>query len=537
MDQRAAFDQVVKPEILNRIALRHRFLSRMTLGFVAGALTVLTFPPFSLLLLVPIAYSALFVGLRDLSFGRAFLVGWAFGLGQFGFGISWIAESFYVEAERFGTMAIPAVAGLSAGLAIFPAIAAALFAEIARRGAMGSLLACLLFATSWTAAEWLRGHVLTGLPWNLASYALVDYAAFRQPTAWVGSYGLSFLTVFVAVLPGAAAMASGRQRLTISLMALAGIATMWAVGTLRLQSDAQQPPGVDLRIVQGNIPQEEKWAPENREATFARYLELSTRRGDFDVLLWPETAFPGFLDEDTEAQARIAAALPEGSVLLTGVPDRVRSEDGIQYFNTVQAFDETGEILTGYAKHHLVPFGEYVPFRSWLPIERLTAGLGDFTPGPGPRTLALPGVPLVAVAICYEIIFPGHVVDDLFRPDWIFNATNDAWFGTSIGPEQHLASARMRAVEEGLPIVRAANTGISAIIDANGDLVARLGNGETGVIDAALPSAHPPTLYARFGDWALLALIFTTWAVGLAADLVGTHRCNKRTRTEKKSCC
>ena len=143
-------------------------------------------------------------------------------------------------------MAIPAVAGLSAGLAIFPAIAAALFAEIARRGAMGSLLACLLFATSWTAAEWLRGHVLTGLPWNLASYALVDYAAFRQPTAWVGSYGLSFLTVFVAVLPGAAAMASGRQRLTISLMALAGIATMWAVGTLRLQSDAQQPPGVDL---------------------------------------------------------------------------------------------------------------------------------------------------------------------------------------------------------------------------------------------------------------------------------------------------
>ena len=413
-------------------------------------------------------------------------------------------------------MAIPAVAGLSAGLAIFPAIAAALFAEIARRGTMGSLLACLLFATSWTVAEWLRGHVLTGFPWNLASYAQVDYAALRQPAAWVGSYGLSFLTVFVAVLPGAAVMVSGRQRLTVSLMALAGIATMWAVGTLRLQSDAQQPPTVDLRIVQGNIPQEEKWAPENREATFARYLELSTRRGDFDVLLWPETAFPGFLDEDTEAQARIAAALTEGSVLLTGVPDRVPSDDGTRYFNTVQAFGATGRILTGYAKHHLVPFGEYVPFRGWLPIERLTAGLGDFTPGPGPRTLALPGVPLVAVAICYEIIFPGHVVDDLFRPDWIFNATNDAWFGTSIGPEQHLASARMRAVEEGLPVIRAANTGISAVIDASGEIVARLDTGETGIIDASLPSARPPTLYASFGDWMLLALILASWSWAMA---------------------
>ena len=529
MDQRAAFGQVVKPEILNRIALRHRLLSRMTLGFAAGAMTVLTFPPLSILLLVPVAYSALFVGLRDLSFGRAFLVGWAFGLGQFGFGISWIAESFYVEAGRFGTMAIPAVAGLSAGLAIFPAIAAALFAEIARRGAMGSLLACLLFATSWTAAEWLRGHVLTGFPWNLAGYALVDYATLRQTAAWVGSYGLSFLTVFVAALPGAAVMASGRQRLTVSLMALAGIATMWAVGTLRLQSDAQQPPGVDLRIVQGNIPQEEKWAPENREATFARYLELSTRPGDFDVLLWPETAFPGFLDEDTEARDRIAAALPDGRVLLTGVPDRVPSEYGIRYFNTVQAFDETGEILTGYAKHHLVPFGEYVPFRGWLPVERLTAGLGDFTPGPGPRTLALPGVPLVAVAICYEVIFPGHVVDDLFRPDWIFNATNDAWFGTSIGPEQHLASARMRAVEEGLPVIRAANTGISAVIDASGEIVARLDTGETGIIDASLPSARPPTLYASFGDWMLLALILASWSWALTANATARFRRMRKT--------
>jgi len=510
--------------------------SRMVAAIATGGLTVLTFPPFSILLFVPVAYATLFALLRHLPVARAALVGWAFGLGQFGFGLSWIAESFYVDAERFGAMAIPAVAGLSAGLAIFPAAAAALFTGVARRHAIEGVMACLLFATCWTAAEWLRGHALTGFPWNLAGYALVDYAALRQPAAWIGSYGLSFLVILVGALAAPAPFAETRARWSILLLGVGIVVATWSAGVARLQLEPPSPPGLDLRIVQGNVPQQEKWAPENREATLTRYLDLSTRPGPVDILLWPETAFPGFLDEDVEARSHIAAAIPDEGLLLTGVPDRVSTDEGTRFFNTVQAYDQTGRSLTGYAKHHLVPFGEYVPFRGWLPIERMTEGLGDFTAGPGPRTLAFPGVPLVAVAICYEIIFPGHVVDDLFRPDWIFNATNDAWFGTSIGPEQHLASARMRAVEEGLPVVRAANTGISAIVDANGELVARLGTGETGVIDAALPSAHPPTLYARFGDWTLLALIFVTWAVGLAAGLGGTHRHNKKARTEAKSC-
>ncbi len=509
----------MKSDTLQLVGRDSNLLWPMGLACMAGGLTVLTLPPFSLLIAVPVAFSALFLVLRNASTLRAFLVGWAFGLGQFGLGISWIAESFYVDAERFGALALPAVAGLSAGLAIFPAIAAALFAGLAQRRPLSGIAASLLLATCWVAGEWLRGHVLTGFPWNLAAYALVDYATLRQPAAWVGSYGLSFLTVLVGVMPGAAYSAVPRQRSAILALCTMAVIGFWGAGTLRLGTEAPSP-GVDLRIVQGNVPQREKWAPGNREATLERYLDLSSRSGNVDLLLWPETTFPGFLDEDAAARARITGSLPEGTLLLTGVPDRVEIDAGTRYFNTVQAYDSSGEILTGYAKHHLVPFGEYVPFRGWLPIARLTEGLGDFTPGPGPRTLALPGAPLVAVAICYEIIFPGHVVDVLFRPDWIFNATNDAWFGTSIGPEQHLAAARMRAVEEGLPVVRAANTGISAIIDANGDVVARLDTGETGVIDASLPGARAPTPYARFGDWTMLVLIVASWSLVYSFGLV-----------------
>lgn len=506
--------------------------TRSGLAFVAGGLTVLALPPFSWLIAVPVAFSALFLVLRQVSTAHAFLIGWVFGMGQFGFGISWIAESFYVDAERFGAVAIPAVAGLSAGLAIFPAMAVMLFAAIMQRRADGGIAAGLLLATCWVATEWLRGHVLTGFPWNLAAYALVDHASLRQPAAWVGSYGLSFLSVFIGALPGVLIATTPKGRASVLALLSVAVAGLWGGGALRSGQDVP-PTNIAVRIVQGNVPQSEKWAPGSRERTLEKYLSLSGRPGRFDLLLWPETAFPGFLDEDAAARTRITAALPEGRILLTGAPDRVESDAGPRYFNTVQGYDGNGQISTVYAKHHLVPFGEYVPLKGWLPIERLTEGLGDFTPGPGPRTLAIPGAPLVAVAICYEIIFPGHVVDDLFRPDWIFNATNDAWFGTSIGPEQHLASARMRAVEEGLPLVRAANTGISAIIDANGDVVARLDTGQTGVIDASLPVARAPTLYARFGDWTLLVLIGGAWTLVFAVGLARRRPNTENSRSEE----
>lgn len=479
----------------------------------AGALSVLVLPPYSLLVFLPIAYATLLFCLRGLSTRTAFLVGWSFGLAQFGLGISWIGESFFVDADRFASLAIPAVASLSAFLAVFSGVAAAVFAHLSIRHVITGVTAALLFATCWTGAEWLRGHILTGFPWNLAGYAFVDYSALRQPASWFGIFGLSFLAVFTGALPGVALAVPFRVRWSALAVFAVMTVSIYGLGALNLASPAPAGTDIELRIVQGNIPQQQKWAPGSRDRTLTRYLGLSAGPGSFDVLLWPETAFPGYLDEDDETRTRIAGNLPEGTVLLTGVPDRVASESGALYFNTVQAYESSGKSLAGYAKHHLVPFGEYVPFGEWLPIKRLTEGLGDFTKGPGPRTFALPGIPLVAIAICYEIIFPGHVVDRLFRPDWIFNATNDAWFGTSIGPEQHLASARMRAVEEGLPVIRAANTGISAVIDAKGEIVSRLDIGVTGVIDAPLPGAGERTPYGRFGDWMLLALVGCAWAL------------------------
>ncbi|WP_299566607.1 apolipoprotein N-acyltransferase [uncultured Sulfitobacter sp.] len=474
-----------------------------TLGaFSLGALAVCALPPFSTPVVLPIAFGGLYLITVGESRKRAGLAGWMFGVGFFLFGLSWIAESFFVDAERFGWMAVPAVAGLSAGLALFPAAAMAAFASSKAHGVPGALI----FAVCWSVSEWLRGTVLTGFPWNLIGYAWADYDIPRQMAAWVGSYGLGLLTVLLSVLPVTLLAQDRRQNVSAIFLFTAVAAGVGAFGMVRL-AERPLPTDTTVRIVQGNIPQREKWAPAFRARNIARYLDLSAQPGGFDLLLWPESAFPGYIDEDVTMLDRIADLLPEGSILLTGAQTRAPDGNGTSYRNSVLAIDSNGRIVARYAKHHLVPFGEYVPFRSLLPLDRLTAGLGDFTPGPGPDTLDLPGLPPVGLSICYEAIFPGRVVDAADRPGWLFNATNDAWFGASLGPRQHLASARMRAVEEGLPMVRAANTGISAVIDGFGRIVSRLEMDETGVLDTPLPAALPPTPFSKYGQMTFLLIL------------------------------
>ncbi|MCQ0090301.1 apolipoprotein N-acyltransferase [Roseovarius sp. M141] len=487
-------------------------LARSLSAFFLGAFAVLTLPPFSLPVVLPISFGGLYLLTVRETRRTAGLAGWAFGVGFFLFGLSWIAESFYVDAERFGLMAVPAVVGLAAGLALFPAAATAAFAGSRMKGVPGALI----FAVCWSVSEWLRGTVLTGFSWNLIGYAWADFDVPRQAAAWVGSYGVGLLTVLLSTLPATLLVRDRRQNAFATILLMTLVAGAGTLGTVRLMA-LTPPTDTTVRIVQGNIPQTEKWDPAFRARNIARYLDLSAEPGAFDLLLWPESAFPGYLDEEPDILKRIADLLPETSVLLTGAQTRQSAGRGTIYRNSVLTIGPSGDILARYAKHHLVPFGEYVPWRDVLPLQRLTAGLGDFTPGPGPQTVELPGLPPVGLSICYEAIFPGRVVDAASRPDWIFNATNDAWFGASLGPRQHLAAARMRAVEEGLPMVRAANTGISAVIDGYGRIVARLGLDETGVLDARLPAALPTTPFGKYGQMMFLLVLaaYIAGAIGL----------------------
>ena len=475
---------------------------------------------------LPIVFGGLYLLTVGKGLRQACLAGWAFGFGFFLFGLSWIAESFFVDAERFGWLAVPAVAGLAAGLALFPAAAMAAFASTRTKGVSGAMM----FAACWSGSEWLRGTILTGFPWNLIAYAWADYDIPRQLSSWVGSYGLGLVTVLLVVLPATLLAWNRRQGVGAILLFMTLATGSWAAGTVRLP-ERSQPTDTKVRVVQGNIPQREKWDPAFRARNIARYLDLSAKPGEFDVLLWPESAFPGYLDEEFGMLDRIAELLPEDSFLLTGAQTREPDGNGVRYSNSVLAIDTSGRIIARYAKHHLVPFGEYVPLRGILPLQRLAAGIGDFTPGPGPKTINLPDLPSVGLSICYEAIFSGRIVETGQRPNWLFNATNDAWFGPSLGPRQHLASARMRAVEEGLPMVRAANTGISAVIDGYGRIVARLELSETGALDARLPRALPPTLFSTYGQIMFL-LVLATCVMG--AVLVNIKKDNTMCSRSKR---
>ncbi len=356
--------------------------------------------------------------------------------------------------------------------------------------------------------------MLTGFPWNLAGNVWAFAPAVLQLAAVTGVWGLTLITVLAAAAPavlGEPAAGAGRRAFVGAMLALPLLA--WGGGALRL---AAAPPlgsdvveGVGLRLVQPSIEQALKWRPAMRQDHVERQMRLSAAEGLAGIshVIWAETAVPYLLTQEPELRARLARVVPEGGLLITGAPRSGAAEGAPRLWNSLHALAGDGGIVGTYDKHHLVPFGEYMPLRSLLGLSKLTAGSVDFAPGPGPLVLRLPGLPPVSPLICYEAIFPGRVLPAGPRPAWLLNLTNDAWFGTSSGPYQHFASARMRAVEEGLPLVRVANTGISAVVDAYGRTLGRLGLNRTGILDAPLPKpAERVTLYARLGDWSALIL-------------------------------
>jgi apolipoprotein N-acyltransferase len=493
---------------------------RYGLGFVLGALLAGALPPIDLTPLIFIAFPGL-LWLDEGSAGKwaSARLGYVFGLGFFVAGLYWIAAALFVDIARFWWVLPFAVLGLPAYLALYPAAALGVTSLATIRLRLPAGARICLFAVAWSAAEWARGHFLTGLPWNLVGYAwsggFPGSLAVLQSVAWVGIYGLSFVTVLAAALPALLGIPSllpmtPARRAAPALGAALLILVPAAAGALRLQLAQVDHTGIWLRLVQPSIPETLKWDPAAAEANFHRLIELSSGPAEHKLaaVLWPEAATPFLIERDGPHRTAIAAVAPRDGFVITGALRANPAPDPpTRIWNSIEAVDGAGAIRASYDKAHLVPFGEYMPFSDVLPVKKITPGSTDLSAGPGPQTIALPGLPAFSPIVCYEAIFPGAVTDDAPRPAWILNLTNDAWYGRSSGPYQHFAIARTRAIEEGLTLVRVANNGISGVVDPVGRIKRVITLDGVGYADEVLPAALPPTLYSITGDWLFLAML------------------------------
>ncbi len=488
---------------------------KFLLAYLVGLLSSAAFPPYGIFVLLLAGYAVVVLLIdgahaRPRSMRGAFWAGFSFGFGQFMGGLYWIAYAFLVDPSQHAWEIPFVVTLLPAGLALFPGLAAAACIPFWRR----HWSRIFVFTVFFSLAFYLRGHILTGFPWNLPAYGWGASLSILQSLSVLGAYGLSLLTV----LFGASLALLGersRRAVIVPLALLGGFALLWLSGRARLAlTQVRDVPHVELRLVQPDVPQNQKYLPQYQERNWQRLIDLSRRPAPIAPtdIIWPEAAPPFLLLSSPAALAQVASLTTRGRVLLTGAVRVTASVNkGYRFYNSVLIFAHAGQLIGVYDKAHLVPFGEYLPLRkilSAIGLTKLVDAPSDFTPGPGPRTYHIPGAPPVGPLICYEVIFPNAVVGAV-RPAWFVNVTDDSWFGPpgSSGPVQHLLIARAQAIEEGLPIARAANTGISAIIDPLGRISGRLGSGKLGVVDGRLPVALQPTIYARFGDTLFFVLL------------------------------
>lgn len=450
---------------------------------------------------------------------QAALVGWAGGAGYFAGGLFWIVEPFFVDPVRHGWMAPFALVLLPGGLALFWALAFGLGHRFG--GGRGVLF---LTAALLAGVEASRAWLFTGFPWALVGYMWIG-APPMQLAALIGPHGLTLVTALAAALV-ALGLVRGAGRLAGPAAAIAVVAGAWAWGLAEFSRPMPPDRAVTLRIVQPNAEQSLKWDPDRAQEFLMRLMTATATAPEGpppDLVIWPETAVPYLLDDSGHLLGQIDA-VAGGRPVAFGI---ARREAG-RYYNSLAVTAPGGGLAQVYDKHHLVPFGEYVPFGEVLGrigMQGMAASHGSgFSPGPGPGALDFgPRIGRALALICYEAIFPQNLRLGT-RPDWVLQVTNDAWFGEVSGPFQHLAQARMRAVEQGLPVIRAANTGVSAVIDARGRVRSELGLGVQGFLDAPLPAALPPTPYARTGDapalvaTLLLALAFAAWGAANRID-------------------
>lgn len=512
-----------------------------TAALVLGLLSATGFEPLGLWPLTLLALGALMALVARTPRARAALgIGWAFGIGHFALGLNWIATAFTYQAKMPGWLGWLAVLLLSLYLAVYPALAAWGTWWITRSQNNPkripdrvTLSFHIAFAAMWVITEWLRSWLFTGFAWNPLGVVL-PYG--EHLSRWIGTYGLGAIVILISaawwwVLAASPATRTPQAKLSIaaSLVALF-IANSFASHSA-VQSWRGQPR---ITVVQPNVGQADKWVGAKADANFAKLARLTRAPADAPprLILWPEAAIPDYLEtgyppvyydrSPLAARARLTALMNPHDLMLLGALKLEMDKSGevVGARNAVMAVGPDASLGPRYDKSHLVPYGEYLPMRpllSRLGLSRLAPGDLDFWPGPGARTLNLGRFGKVGLQVCYEIIFSGQVVDRAHRPDFLFNPSNDAWFG-AWGPPQHLAQARLRAIEEGLPVVRATPTGISAIIDSDGRILASIPQHKAGRIDMALPPARVPTLFALYGNRLPLffaaLLLFTAIAIG-----------------------
>lgn len=513
---------------------------RYLIAFSSGALGVLALAPLNIL---PAAFIPMIVGvllldglapIKGARFDRinlvqAGLIGWSLGFGYFVAGLWWLGAAFLVDAEEFAWALPFGVAGLPAVLACFTAFGALLARVL---WSVGSTR-ILAFALALGVSEWLRGTLFTGFPWNDFGMLLGNHLVLAQAASLVGLHGLTFLSVFIFASPAALVDRSTGHKPTALIYGCALLVVLAAFGALRL-AVAQEKfvANVKIRVMQPNVPQDDRFRPENKEQILAQYLRLSAKTSasapnglaDITHLIWPESAFPFVLSRDPDSLARITRSLGK-TVLVTGAaraetigdrafPGEIRK---VSYFNAIQVMTSAGAIVDTYDKVHLVPFGEYLPLSGLLEsigLRQFVHIPGGFEPGVMRKILTVPGLPQAFPLVCYEAIFSESLEPALRRDaGLIINVTNDGWFGPTAGPYQHLAQARLRAVESGLPFLRVANTGISAIIDPYGRIIDQLALDVEGILDASLPVALTPPLASRYPFLSPFLLAFLGFAL------------------------
>ncbi|MEO1220305.1 MAG: apolipoprotein N-acyltransferase [Pseudomonadota bacterium] len=487
---------------------------------VLGVVTALGFPPIHAWWIALPALAMWVAHLRNASSWRSALwIGWAFGWAQLTLANNWIATAFTYQAKMPAALGLAAVPLLCVYLAVYPAIAALVAHLLARRS--GVLPFGLVLAAAWIVTEWLRSWVFTGYPWPPLGLILLggwDSPGLAAVLPYIGTYGLSGATVFVAA--SFAWLFAGRQYWLAAVYAVMIALGMLTPGTAAGMND----DGIQYTLVQPLIPQDELNDGSKFEEQFQRIARLTSKNEDQSrLVLWPESAIPDYLEDgypqryytrmtagaDPDfARRRIGMVIGPEATLLTGVVNLniAAGSDGVPRAvsarNSVIAINGAGEITDHYAKAHLVPYGEYLPLENVLGaigLARLTAGTIPYIPGPGPQTLDLGEHGKAGIQICYEIVFSGQVVDRENRPDYLFNPSNDGWFGVW-GPPQHLAQARMRALEEGLPVLRSTTTGISAVIDAHGIVVDYIPSGKAAAVEGRVPPPNAPTLFSQLGN-------------------------------------